>query len=428
MYKKSILENGIRVVTESMPSVRSIAMGIIVDSGLRDEHPQKNGQAHMVEHLMFRGTSSRDALQIARLMDEAGSRIGGFTTRDYTCYSATVLDDYRTYALDLLGDILLNSTFIPEDIEKEKETVLHEINALNDMPDQRVDSLLKAHTWSGHPLGRPVMGQPETVRALTREDVMGFYHTHYSSDRLIVAAAGNLDHQDFVGQVRDAFWPLTGQKEIASSRPLGHNAGVAVEHMPVSQVYFSIGIQAPSYVHPDRYGLHILNKILGDGISSRLFRRIREDQGLAYDISSEYHAYRDGGLLVVEGSTHPGYFQQVLHQALTVISGLVTGSDPVQPEELLRAKNQIKGQHIIAAEDTHTRMSRLGTQELYFGRYISTAEIVEQIDAVDVKKLEDNAQQSLAQNLSRAAIAVVGPEVSDSYEVPANKALQAVLD
>ncbi len=427
MYQKSKLENGIRVVTESMPSVRSIAMGIIVEAGLCDEQPQKNGQAHMLEHLMFQGTSSRDSLQIARLMDEAGGCVGGFTTRDYTCYSATVLDDYRTYALELLGDILLNSIFLSEDIEREKETILREIDALYDLPDKRVDTLLKAHTWNGHPLGRSITGQPETVRALTREDVVCYFQNRYLPDRLIVAAAGNIDHQDFVAQVQDAFWRMLGQTIPTTSQRLEYHAGIAVEHMPVSQVYFSIGIQAFPYADPDRYGLHILNKILGDGISSRLFRHIRENQGLVYDIGSEYHAYRDGGLLVIEGSTKPKYFQQVLGQTLSVISRLFTGRDPVQAEELLRAKNQIKAQHIIAAEDTNTRMSRLATQELYIGRHISTREIVEQIDTVDIKSLEEIAKQGLAENLSRMAVAIVGPEVSDCYDILANEAMRANL-
>lgn len=425
MYRKSILANGIRVVTESMPSVRSIAMGIVVDTGLRDEEPGKNGQAHMVEHLMFQGTSNRDSLQIARLMDEAGGRIGGFTTRDYTCYTATVLDDYGTYALELLGDIFLNSRFLAGDIEREKETILREIDAQFDMPDKRVDTLLKAHTWNGHPLGMPVTGIPETISALTRNDVVNFYAAHYLPQRLIIAAAGNIEHHDFVAQVQDAFWRMLGNPKAACSPPLEYHSGVAVAHMPVSQVYFSIGLQAHSFAHPDRYGLHILNKILGDGISSRLFRRIREDQGLAYEIGSHYHAYRDGGLMVIEGSTKPECFQQVLSQTLDVLARLIFGHDPVQIEELMRVKKQIKGQHLIASEDTNTRMSRLATQELYFGQHISMEDIVEQIENIDVQYLKEITQKSLAQHFEKISVAVVGPERSWRYDDLTEETLQA---
>lgn len=428
MYQKSILENGIRVVTDSMPSVRSIAIGVIVDTGQSDQQLHENGVAHMVEHMMFQGTSSRDSLQIARFMDEAGGRIGGFTTRDYTCYTATVLDDYCTFAMDLLGDILLNSLFLSDDIEIEKKAILREIDAIYDMPAKRVDTLLKEHIWAGHRLGRPVAGKTETIHGMTREDIIYYFHTHYLPDRFIVAAAGNINHEDFVAQVRDAFWRMLGEAGPVPGVPLEYHPGVTVAHQPVSQAYFSIGIPAYSYAHPDRYGLHILNKILGDGISSRLFRCIREDQGLVYDIGSEYHAYRDGGLLVIEGSTQPELFQKVLRQTLFVISQLLTGWDPVQAEELHRAKNQIIGQHFIAAEDTNTRMSRLATQELYFGRRISTGEIAEKIGAVDVGCLENIAQQSLVKNLSRMAVAVVGPEVLDGYEVMAKEAIRTNLN
>jgi predicted Zn-dependent peptidase len=401
-------------------------MGIIVDAGLRDEHPLKHGQAHIVEHLVFQGTSNRDSQEIARFMDEAGGRIGGFTTRDYTCYSATVLDDYRTYALELLGDILLNSLFTPDDIEKEKETILREIDSFYDLPDNRADALLKSHTWPDHPLGRPITGEPETVRSMTHEDIIGFFSTHYRPDRLIVAAAGNIDHYDFVAQAEDAFWRMEGRTGQAPGHPVEYHAGVITAHMQVSQVYFTIGIPAEPYAHPHRYGLHILNKIIGDGISSRLFRCIREEKGLAYHIGSEYQAYRDGGLLIIEGSTNPGCFQQVLEQTLSVITRLITSRDPVEPDEILRAKNQIKGQHFIAAEDTNTRMSRLATQEFYFGRHISTREIAEQIEAVTIHSLENMFQQYLLDNLSKMTIAVVGPENPDRYEIIASEAMRAV--
>jgi predicted Zn-dependent peptidase len=426
MYRKTTLDNGIRVVTEAMPSVRSVAMGLVIDAGMRYDPPQKNGLAHLVEHLMFRGTYTRDSLQIAHFMDEAGGRIGGYTARDYACYSATVLDDYGTFALDLLGDILLNSIFLPEDIEREKETIMREIDAFYDLPDNRADALLKAHTWAGHPLGRPITGKYDTVRGITRYDVVDFIKAYYRPDRLIVAAAGSLEHEDFVAQVVDAFWRMKPGHRQEKDYPPEYIPGIAVAYKPVSQVYFSIGIPAPHYSHRDRYALHILNKIIGDGISARLFRKIRDDQGLVYHIGSEYQAYRDGGLLVVRGSTRAASFQEVLDQALSVVSRLIIGDEPVQAEELLRAKNQIKGQHIIAAEDTNTRMSRLAIQELYFERHISTREITEQIEAVDMEKLEDITRNLLVEHLSTMTIAIVGPRWRKRYETLADQAMKTI--
>ncbi len=425
MYCKTTLENGIRVITETMPEVRSVAIGILIDAGPRNETLAQSGLAHLTEHLMFQGTGSRNAMQIARLMDVFGGQMGGFTTRDYTCYVATVLDDYRTYALDLLGDILLNSTFPTDSLEREQEAILREINAGYDAPDDRVHTLLKSFAWPDHPLGRPITGQPQTVKALTREDVIYFVHEHYLPNRIIIAAAGHVDHQDFTAQVRDAFWRMLGQNEPAAIAQPTYQAGVTIEHAPVSQSYFSLGIPAYPYTHPNRYNLHILNNVLGGGISSRLFRRIREERGLVYDIGSEYHAYRNGGMLVIEGSTAPEYLIPVLGLTLVELWQLITGDDPVDDEELWKTKMHIRGQHLIDAENSNTRMSRLATQELYFGRHIPAAEILAKIEAVDNQKLQHLANDFLLDALQQVTIAVVGPEAPEHYSVSAIEELLA---
>ncbi|MEN8172265.1 MAG: pitrilysin family protein, partial [Chloroflexota bacterium] len=294
MYRKTILENGIRVVTEKVPEMRSIAIGIMVDAGPQDETPEQSGLAHLVEHLIFQGTGSRDAKQIGRFMDSAGGNFGAFTTRDYTIFYATVLDDHRTYALELLGDIFLNSIFPAESLEIEKNAILQEIELGRDSPEERLNTLLKKHSWSSHPLGRPTAGNPEILKGLTREDAIYFFYENYLPDRIIISASGNVDHDDFVAQVRDSFWRMLGASPPRNRPPLVHQGGVVIEHMPVSQVYFSIGLKAYPYANPDRYGMHIMNNILGGGISSRLFRHIRDQRGMVYQIGSEYHAYRDG--------------------------------------------------------------------------------------------------------------------------------------
>lgn len=415
MYHKTTLENGIRVVTETMPQVRSVAIGIIVDVGLGDETPEQNGLAHLTEHLMFQGTSSRDAMQIARLIDVAGGQLGAFTSRDYTCYYAVVLDDYRTYVLDLFGDVLLNSIFPPERLEREKEAILREIEISNDAPDERVHANLKAFAWPCHPLGRPVAGTPEIVKATTREDLIYFMHQHYVPDRVIIAAAGQVEHQDFVAQVRDMFWRMLGTSERTTLKPPEFRAGLTIEPMSVSQAYFSLGIPVYPYAHPHRYGMHVLNNILGGGISSRLFRAIREERGLVYNISSEYHAYRDSGMWVIEGSTTPEYLAPVLGLTLVELWTLVSGEKPVDKEELWKAKMQIRGQHMLASEETYTRMSRLATQALYLGRYICPNEILEKIEAVDGEALQHLAEESLIAALPQLAAAVVAPEAPEHY-------------
>ena len=423
MYRKSTLENGIRVVTETMSGHRSISMGILIDSGPFDESPEQSGLAHLVEHSVFCGTSSRDAAQIARLMDEAGGYLGAFTARDYTCYSATVLDDYFTYALDLLGDILLNSVFPPESIEREKAAILREIESSDDRPSGRVHDLLKGFAWSGHALGRSIAGQPDTIKLMTREDVIYYVHANYSPDRIIVVAAGNVDHDDFVAQVRDAFWRMMGKRlPVDKTSPIFHQ-GAIVENMAVSQAYFSLGIRACPYADPNRYGMHVLNNILGGGISSRLFRRLRENSGLVYQIHSEYHAYRDDGMLVVEGCTAPKNILQVLELVLDEFLKLISANERVDEEELWKAKMHLRGQHLISGENTNTRMNRLASQELYFGKYIPDEDILSQIDEIQTRNIEFLAEKNFHGECSRAAVAVVGPESSNNNQFSSIKKL-----
>jgi predicted Zn-dependent peptidase len=414
-YRRSTLENGIRVVTEAMPAVRSLTLGILVQAGPRDERPEQSGLAHLTEHLLFQGTSTRDAHQIARFMDLAGGQFGGFTTRDYTCYAASVLDEHYPYALDLLGDLFLNATFPAESVEREKAAILCEMEASRDAPAERVHDCLKQAVWPDHALGRPLTGRPDTVRRLTREDVIYFFHKHYVPDQIIIAAAGRVDHDDFVAQAQDSFWRMLGQADPAPAAAPAHRAGVVLEHAPVSQAYFALGVPACPYAHPQRYGLHVLNSLLGGGVSSRLVCRLREERGLVYHIASDYLAYRDAGLLVVEGSTAPENLTAVLSLTLAELGRLAAGDEPVSEDELWRAGMHMRRQHLLAGEVTATRLSRLGTQELYFGRYLPAAEILAAIEAVDRPALERLAAEVLLPALPQATIAVVGPEAPDHY-------------
>jgi predicted Zn-dependent peptidase len=416
LYKRTTLENGIRVVTERMPEVRSMALGIVVDAGPRAEATRQAGLAHLTEHLLFQGTSNRDASEIARMMDLAGGQLGGFTTRDYTCYFATVLDEHGPYALDLLGDILLNSTFPEERVEREKEAILREISAARDAPAERAHNVLKSFAWPYHPLGRPIAGWPHTVRTLSRADAIYFLHENYVPERVIIAAAGNLHHEDFVAQVRDAFWRLLGERPAAHEPGPTQQPGVVLEPMPVSQSYFCVGIPGHPYTHADRYALHVLTHLLGGGCSSRLFRQLREERGLVYGIAAEYHAYRDAGMLIVEGSTAVENTLPVLGITLTALWRLATGMEPIDEEELWRAKTQLRRQHLLAAENTNTRMSRLATQELYFGRHLPAEEVLAQIEAVDVNLLQRLAGEYLLEALPRATVAVTGPEAPCHYD------------
>lgn len=425
LVQKTVLENGIRIVTETMPEVRSIAIGVLIEGGLHDEIPSQNGIAHLVEHIMFQGTSARNATQIALMMDAAGGQMGAFTTRDYTCYTATVMDEYCTYALDLLGDILLNSIYPEDHLEREKEIILCEIEASNDRPDERVHSLIKSLIWPDHPLGYPIAGQPGIVKTLTREDVIYFVHSNYLPTRMVITAAGNIEHDDFVAQVRDGFWRMIKEdKMIMNDIPRFHS-NIVVEHASVTQAYFSIGIQGFSYSDHHRYGMHVLNNVLGEGISSRLYCRMREQRGLVYHIGSDYHTYRNDGVLIIEGSTMPNHLIQVLALTLIELWKLIGLEEPVSEEELWKSKMHIRGQHMLSSENTNTRMSRLATQEIYFGRHLSAEEILSEIERVNSETFEQLSGEWLMDALSRISIAVVGPK---SHQDVSRESIEGLLE
>lgn len=413
-YRRTDLENGLRVATFAAPHARSVSIGAMVDASPYHDPAGKEGLAHLVEHALFLGTSRRDARDVSKMMDFAAGSMGGFTTRDYTCYHATVLDDHQPYFFELFGDLLLNSVFPPEELEREKQVVLRELALEADSPAERANTLLKGLAWSGHPLGRPVAGNVESVAGLGREDVIYFMHENYLPDRICVVGAGNLDHDDFVAQTRDALWSMLGTSpRRPSAAPPAFRSGVAVESGPFSQAYFAIGIEAFPYAHSDRYSLHLLNHILGGGSSSRLFHELREKRGAVYDVGSQYHAYRDAGMLVVEGSTSAESLVPVLGCTLLQLLELASAQRPVDEEELWKAKTHVSAQHLISSEISHTRMSQLATQEFYFGRCIPSEEVVAGIDQATLEDLDRLRGSLLLPGMGRIALAVVAPQPAD---------------
>ena len=410
MVEQSILDNGIRIVTKKMEGVRSISLGFLMAAGPMDEPEGQSGIAHLTEHMMFNGTKRRDADEIARMMDTTGGQVGGFTSRDYTCFTTTVLDDYRTYLIDLMGDILINSRFDEQAVRQEKETILRELSAQIDQPDVCAHERLKAHIWNNHPLGRPIGGTLASVASLRRQDVVDFFQRYYQPRRLIIAAAGNVQHQDLVTNVADAFWMMqdNGLHDPVSERP-AFQGGITVVCKGVSHVYFSIGLKAAPFAAGERYLIHLLTSILGGGMSSRLFKKLRQDLGMVYEISAEYQAYRDDGVIVIEGSTTPELLHTVLSQILLEVKGMAMCMLPITEEELWIAKMQTKGRHIIAQENSHTCMSSLATQAFYFNRFIHSDEICSQMAQVDLETINGITAQVLTSGLTDSAIALVGP-------------------
>lgn len=410
MFAQTTLENGIRIVSESLPHTRSIALGILFEVSPRNEPPQKQGIAHLAEHLFFQGTSSRSSHEMALFMDRAGGNIGAFTTRDYTFFGASILDDHLPYALELFGDALLNAIFPQENLEREKQSILAEIARSQDDPQTRAHDLLKQTIWGTHPLGRPIAGTAESVKGCTREDLIYFVHENYLPDRMIIAAAGNLIHEDLVAQVRDAFWRMIGESaRVPKAQLPTHCSDLVIENRPFQQMYFSLGIPALPYQDDDRLALHLLSHILGSGLSSRLYRRLREELGLVYYIGTEYHAYREAGLLVIEGSTPAEHFETVIAEILQILRDLQTGDVPIDEEELNTAQMNLRGHHLLESEHSYVQMSRLATQMHYFGQKIASEDILNGFMKYSVKDLNQFAEIYLNSHLKNIAIAAVGP-------------------
>lgn len=409
MISSTKLENGIQVITEKMTESRSIAIGIMVQAGPRDEGESKAGLAHLLEHALFHGTSSRSSSDIARMIDTMGGRVAAFTGRDYTCFSSVVMDDHRTYVFDVLSDMFLNSVFPEKKLEYEKSIIINECEMSRDHPSEYALSMLKTAIWPGHPLGRSIEGNASTIGELSREDVIYFLHNHYLPNRMVIAIAGNLDHEDIIAQVRDCFWRLSGHAPIVKPEPIAFNSGFVREHLACKQAYFSVGIEAPRYNHANRYPIHLFSTVLGGGMSSRLYRKLREEKGLVYDIHSEYHAYLEAGALVISGSSQPETVFDVVDEVISTVQEMADASVPVNDEELWQAKLYNIGQHHIDSEDPYTRMSRLLTQHFYFGRLLPVQEVVDGLEGVSTASISAACEEAFSSFSDKVAAAVVGP-------------------
>lgn len=404
------LENGIQVVTTPLQHTRAISLGIVVDASPRNEPEPKAGIAHLAEHMVFQGTGSRSAEAISLFMDRSGGSMGAFTTRDYTFFGATILDEYLPFALELLGDILLNAIFPLPQLEREKQAILAEIAHSQDEPQSFAQDYLKQNVWGNHPLGRPIAGTLQTVPNLTREDLIYFVGENYLPDRMIIAAAGNLNHDDFCAQTRDNFWRMIGKSSRARfQQPLTVQSGIYLYDKPLHQFYFCLGFPAPPYTSSKRLALHLLTKLIASGQSSRLFQLLRAQKGLVYYVDAEYHAYRDQGQFLIEGCCSPEVIDQVLKDITNELRSLQNGSRSISEEELHTARISLRSQFLLESEQTSVQMSRLATQTLYFGTSLASNDILNAIQVITVEEINDYCKFFLEQNLGNLSVAIIGP-------------------
>lgn len=367
MVHKTILDNGIRVVSETLPHVHSVSIGIWVASGSRHETMAVNGVTHFIEHLMFKGTPRRSSLDIAREIDAVGGVLNAFTGREYVCYYAKVLSSHLDTAIDLLADIFLNSKFDPDEIEKERKVILQEINMLEDTPDDFIHDLFCQKFWQEHPLGRPIVGTANSVESLSRDYLISHKYGTYCAENIIIAAAGNVDHNDLVRLVADLFSIVPSGKGVDTPQLPSHGSGVLHFEKDLEQLHLCLGTESLPQSHARRYESYILNAVLGGGMSSRLFQEVREKQGLAYSIYSYMASHSDSGSLVVYAGTSQEKMDEVVEIILREMRRLK--ADPLTGEELSSAKEQLKGNILLSLESSDNRMSKLAKNEIYFGRY-----------------------------------------------------------
>lgn len=411
-FEKTTLPGGLRVITESIPHVRSASIGVWVASGSCWESPKDMGISHFIEHLLFKGTGRRSARQIAREIDGRGGNLNAFTSKEQTCYYAKTLDEHLPIAIDVLADMLQNSLFEPAEIAKEKGVVSEEIRMYEDVPDDIVHDLFATSLWRGHSLGRPIVGTVETVQSFSREQILDYMQTHYTANHIVIAAAGNLRHEEVVEGIAREFSPLAAGSGTGRPWPEPPRAPdrtrALIRSKETEQAHLVVGVRGLQQDHDEVYALHMLNTVLGGSTSSRLFQQIREELGLAYSVYSYQTSFRDTGNFAVYAGVSPAALEQVLDLVLQALRR--AGHEGITPEELTEAKEQVKGQIMLGLESTSGRMNRLGRGELTLGRVLSPDEIIARIDRVTLEQVGKVACRLLVDQ--PLVLSAVGPRLN----------------
>jgi predicted Zn-dependent peptidase len=399
---RDILPNGLRLLTERMPHVRSVSVGVWLARGSRHEPQEQSGIAHFVEHMLFKGTATRSAEDIAQTIDSIGGQMDAFTAKEYASYYIKVLDEHLPVAFDVLADIVRRPAFSGEDIEREKKVVLEEIKMVEDTPDDLVHELFTEAFWRDHPLGRPILGTPETVEALTADKLRHYFADAYSAGNMIVAAVGNIEHERvrdlvmrFFGDVPRFGTPLTDQPPHVIPQ-------ILIRNKELEQSHVCLGTSGYQQDHEDRYASYVLNTVLGGSMSSRLFQNVREKRGLAYAVFSGLSAYRDAGSVTVYAGCANSAVGELVDVVVAELRRLK--EEPPPESELRRAKDHLKGSLMLNLESTSSRMSHLARQEIYFDRQFGLDETLDGVERVTQADLQRVARDLFADNALAATV------------------------
>jgi predicted Zn-dependent peptidase len=408
---RTVLPGGLRVITEAMPGVRSTSVGVWVPVGSRDELPSLAGTSHFLEHLLFKGTATRSALDIASAMDAVGGEFNAFTEKEHTCFYATVLDRDLALGIDIVSDVVLNATITAQDVDVERSVVLEEIAMRDDDPSDLVHDEFAAALFGDTPLGRPILGTVESIGGLTRRQVAGYYKRRYSTESMVVSVAGNVEHAEVLRLVRAAFaGRLDGVGEPVAPRPTqltsaGRPArAVRVVEDDTEQANLMLGVHGVSRHDPRRFAVGVLSSALGGGMSSRLFQRIREERGLAYSVYSFSTAYADAGQFGVYAGCQPGKSDEVLGLMVEELNAAAQGD--LTSAEIERGKGQMRGGIVLGLEDSGSRMTRIGKSELVYGDVLGVDGLLACVDAVSADDVAAVAEHLLTQP---RCLTVIGP-------------------
>jgi predicted Zn-dependent peptidase len=403
--ERTVLPNGVRVITERMPRVRSVSVGVWIGTGSREEAVHQSGISHFIEHMVFKGTKKRSAEQIARSVDSIGGGLDAFTSKELVSYNVKVLDDHLPQAFDIVADLVRNPLFEKADIEKEKGVILEELKMEIDNPEYLIHEIFSSNFWKGHALGRPILGTRQTIRGFDQDKVERYYQRFYTPKNILVTAAGHLTHKRMLQLVEDHFSDLkTRSVPPAAGPPTPHAPLVFRNKSSLEQVHVYMGVPSIAMPHRERFACYILNAILGGGMSSRLFQNIREKQGLAYTVYSELSMYRDAGCMLIYAGTSPRTAGRVVDSVVQELGEMV--EHRVTPEELRRAKDHLKGSFVLGLESTSSRMGNLVRQELYFQRFFSINEMLNSVERVTAEEVQNLAAQFF--DPKRMAVAMLG--------------------
>lgn len=412
MYRKTVLRNGIRVVTEEIPHFRSISTGIWVNAGSRDERDGELGITHFIEHMLFKGTQRRSSLDIAKELDAIGGFSNAFTSKEQVCFHARVMDTHLPVVVDILADIFLNSIFDPHEIERERQVILQEINMVEDTPDEYVHILFQEMFWKDNPLGVPIYGMEETVERIDRDRILHYISRSFHPDRILVAAAGKVEHQQFVDLIASTMEGLNHPESLPDRKTPRNNSFIQVVPKDLEQVHVCLGIPGCSNLEEDRFICHVLNVVLGSSMSSRLFQEVREKRGLAYSVYSFLNNYEDTGMLGIYAGVGPENVQETLKVIRSLLFQLI--EEPISEAELSAAKEYLKGSMYLNAESTDSRMNRLAKNEFLFNRFVPFSEVEEKIDQVTSEQIRQWFQKVFQPD--QPALLLLGPADSDEVE------------